>query len=228
MIRDQFTLGVSWLFLFSRERSVSVLQHRLLTEIIKRFTNPDREGRPFIVAIDGLGGAGKSTFVHDLANALKKVCTINVLHMDDYIVESEKRYNTGYDEWFEYYYLQWDIACIKNFLEKVHGKAQELTLPFYNRTTNTVVNINKVFAANSILLLEGVFLQRKDWRKFYDYTIFLECPLEIRKERVLKRDTYIGDVSAITKKYEKRYWIAEDYYLTKEQPLQQADCIWLA
>jgi len=45
---------------------------------------------------------------------------------------------------------------------------------------------------------------------------------------VLKRDTYIGNVSAIMNKYEKRYWIAEDYYLTKEQPLQQADCIWLA
>lgn len=207
---------------------MSIVQHRVTTEIMKRLNSPDREGKPLIVAIDGLGGAGKTTFVNDLANTLKKVSTINVLHMDDYIVEREKRYNTGYDEWFEYYYLQWDVACIKNFLEKVQGNAQELTLPFYNRTTNTVVNIKKVFEPNSMLLIEGVFLQRKDWRSFYDYTIFLECPLEIRKERVLKRDTYIGNVSAIMNKYEKRYWIAEDYYLTKEQPLQQADCIWLA
>ncbi|MFJ7668712.1 uridine kinase [Lysinibacillus sp. NPDC097195] len=158
------------------------MKDQITAEIMKRFNSPDRDARPLIVAIDGLGGAGKTTFVNELATTLKKECTINVLHMDDYIVESEKRYNTGYDQWFEYFYLQWDVACIKNFLEKVHGNVQEFTLPFYHSATNTVFNITREFIANSILLVEGVFLQRNEWRKFYDYTIFLECPLELRKK----------------------------------------------
>lgn len=86
--------------------------------------------------------------------------------------------------------------------------------------------MQSVFPPNSILLIEGVFLQRHEWEQFYDYTVFLECSLEIRKERVLKRDSYIGDELAILKKYKQRYWMAEQYYLEKESPLQKANIIW--
>ncbi|MFJ7648693.1 uridine kinase [Lysinibacillus sp. NPDC097279] len=201
---------------------------QVTTEVIKRFNSLDRGQRPLIVAIDGLGGAGKTTVVKELVGTLENEYIINVLHIDDYIVESEKRYNTGNEEWFEYYFLQWDIELIKKCLLKIHNNHQELTLPFYNRATNTVINSKRLFVSNSILLIEGVFLQRNEWREFYDYTIFLECPKHVREERVLKRDSYIGDVSAIRKKYEERYWVAEDYYLTKEQPLQKADLLWHA
>ncbi|MFJ7663531.1 P-loop NTPase fold protein [Lysinibacillus sp. NPDC097162] len=201
---------------------------QVTTEIMKRFNSPERGERPLIVAIDGLGGVGKTTFVNKLASALENDCVVNVLHIDDYIVESEKRYNTGNEEWFEYYYLQWDIKFIKESLLKIHNGHLDLTLPFYNRAMNTVINSKKHFVLNSILLIEGVFLQRNEWRRFYDYTIFLECPKHVREERVLKRDSYIGDVSAIRKKYESRYWVAEEYYLKKEVPLQKADIIWHA
>ncbi|MGE7842567.1 P-loop NTPase fold protein [Lysinibacillus sp. NPDC093712] len=201
---------------------------QVITEVIKRFNSLDRGQRPLIVAIDGLGGAGKTSFVSKLASALKNDCMVNILHIDDYIVESEKRYNTGNEEWFEYYYLQWDIKFIKECLLKIHNGHQELTLPFYNRTTNSVINSKKLFVSNSILLIEGVFLQRNEWRRFYDYTIFLECPRHVREKRVLKRDSYIGDVSAIRMKYENRYWVAEEYYLKKEVPLQKTDIIWHA
>ncbi len=64
---------------------------------MKRYCGSDWGERPFIVAIDGLGGAGKTTFVKELVSMLENACTIHVLHIDDYIVESEKRYNTGYE-----------------------------------------------------------------------------------------------------------------------------------
>lgn len=195
--------------------------------IINEFDRQCCKERPFIVAIDGLGGAGKTTFVKELIIELRSTCTVNVLHIDDLIVEREKRYNTAFDEWYEYYYLQWNIEFIKNeLLLKLHNNVQELTLPFYDKSTNSTVNKKVLMPPNSILLIEGVFLQRNEWRGFYDYTIFLECPRVVREERVLKRDLYIGDSKARVRKYEKRYWVAEEYYLKKENPLQQADKIW--
>lgn len=127
---------------------------QVTNEIMKRYCSSDPRERPFIVAIDGLGGAGKTTFVKELVSMLENACTIHVLHIDDYIVESEKRYNTGYEEWYEYYYLQWDIAYIKYCFSKIHKDYQELTLPFYNRETNTIINKQRVFPPNSILLID--------------------------------------------------------------------------
>lgn len=61
------------------------------------------EFRPFIVAIDGLSGAGKTTLANELKSSMNHVVMI---HIDDHIVEKSKRYNTRHDEWFEYYQLQ--------------------------------------------------------------------------------------------------------------------------
>ena len=45
-----------------------------------------------------------------------------IFHIDDHIVERNKRYHTGYEEWYEYYYLQWDIA----YLQKKFFKSYKL------------------------------------------------------------------------------------------------------
>jgi len=80
--------------------------------------------------------------------------------------------------------------------------------------------------ANSILLVEGIFLQREAWRAYFDYVIYLNCPREIREQRTLKRDTYIGDLAARLHKYETRYWPAEAYYLHTIKPIENADLIY--
>ncbi|QDQ00390.1 uridine kinase [Lysinibacillus fusiformis] len=197
----------------------------VINEIIHKF-NGRAKNRAFIVAIDGLGGAGKTTFVKLLEDGLKRICPVNVIHIDDHIVESNKRYNTGFAEWYEYYYLQWDIELIKNdILKKLHCNNTEILLPFYDSSTNLITNRKVAIAADSILLIEGIFLQRNEWRSFYDYTLFLECSRTTREERVLSRDSYIGDLQARIDKYKRRYWQAEAHYMKKENPTQKADKI---
>lgn len=85
-------------------------------EIIQRFKWRTATDRPFIVAIDGLGGAGKSTIAHHLVEELQSICTVTLIHIDNHIVERCKRYDTGHEEWFEYYYLQWDIESLKKII----------------------------------------------------------------------------------------------------------------
>ncbi|WP_235616316.1 uridine kinase [Lysinibacillus parviboronicapiens] len=165
--------------------------------------------------------------MQELEDRLKRNSLVNVIHIDDHIVESNKRYNTGFAEWYEYYYLQWNIELIKkDILKKLHCNKTEILLLFYDRTTNLMTNRKMVVATDSILLIEGIFLQRHEWRKFYDYTLFLQCSRTIREERVLSRDSYIGDLHARMDKYKSRYWQAEAYYMKKENPLQQADKIY--
>ncbi|MDM5246087.1 kinase [Lysinibacillus sp. G4S2] len=200
--------------------------HEIKNDIIKQFKARSAKERPFIVAIDGLGGAGKSTIANKLAEELKIICAVELIHIDNHIVERNKRYNTGYDEWYEYYYLQWDIDFIKHhvFLQ-LHNYNLELKLPFYDQSTDVSCNKKITLAANSILIVEGIFLLRSEWRSFYDYSLYIECPKTVREERVLQRDVYIGDFRTRLNKYRRRYWPAEEYYLEKEDPLAVADRI---
>ena len=50
-------------------------------------------GNRFILGVDGLSRSGKTTFVNKLSHMLQeKNIPICVFHMDDYIVERNKRY----------------------------------------------------------------------------------------------------------------------------------------
>ncbi|KOP82669.1 uridine kinase [Bacillus sp. FJAT-21945] len=183
--------------------------------------------RPFIVAFDGLSGVGKTTLVHRIDRELRNNgCKVVIIHIDDHIVERNKRYDTGYEEWYEYYYLQWDVNLLSTDLfRKLHNNKNDLILPFYNHSEDTLT-LKKISIPNdSIILIEGIFLLRKEWRSFYDYTIFLDCPRDVRYERVLKRDSYIGDYQERLNKYKRRYWPGEGYYLEGDNPIGLADLV---
>ena len=201
---------------------------KITDELVKRFFNRSKQERPFIVALDGLSGAGKTTLVQKLERELNAHdCKVTIFHIDDHIVERQKRYNTGYEEWYEFYRLQWDVEKLRlNLFEGIYRNIGEITLPFYDKSNDTHSTYSKVIETDSIVLIEGIFLQRKEWRPYYEFVIYLDCSREKRYERELNRDTYIGDKQNIVDKYNRRYWPGEDYYLKVENPLGNADMIW--
>ena len=76
-----------------------------------------------------------------------------------------------------------------------------------------------------IVIVEGVFLQRKETWDLFDYIIYLDLSREIRLQRVAERDKYIGSKEQIMDKYEKRYLPAEDYYINEYKPVENADYV---
>ncbi|WP_313800785.1 kinase [Cytobacillus sp.] len=195
--------------------------------ILNQYVARTSKKRPFIVAIDGLSGSGKTTLVHQIGNELRdNDCKVFIIHIDDHIVERSRRYDTGFDEWYEYYFLQWDIEKLSTqFFQKLHNNSKEVSLPFYDQSTDSLTTRQLSFTNNTVILIEGIFLQRKEWKSFYDYILFLKCPREVRCERVLKRDMYIGDLEKRQNKYKRRYWPGEDYYLQAVKPIVHADIV---
>ncbi|KAB2860259.1 MAG: uridine kinase, partial [Exiguobacterium chiriqhucha] len=179
------------------------------------------QGRPFLVAIDGLSGAGKTTMVEQLRGIATNEM---VLHIDDFIVERHRRYATGQSEAMEYYALQWDVELLVETLFKPLREGQtNLTLPYYERDQDAVNMRTIEIAPNTLVLIEGIFLLRDEWRPYFDYIVYLDCPREVRYERVLNRDTYIGNLSERLAKYERRYWPGEAHYLETVDPKSHAN-----
>ncbi|MFJ7972069.1 kinase [Psychrobacillus sp. NPDC096389] len=200
---------------------------QITNSILERMKHLSELNRPRIIGIDGLSGAGKTTItetiIKELTNAAYEVA---VIHIDDLIVERAKRYNTGHPEWYEYYSLQWDVQEIKEkLLEAVYKEFSHLNLKYYDKENDRCYMKSINLEQCNVLLIEGIFLQRKDWKKFFDFMIYLDCPENIRYKRVLQRDAYIGNMSERLEKYKRRYWIAEEYYLQEENPIENADIV---
>ncbi|KLA31670.1 kinase [Bacillus cereus] len=174
----------------------------------------------FILGIDGLSRSGKTTFVTNLKeNMQQESIPFHIFHIDDHIVERNKRYHTGYEEWYEYYYLQWDIESLRQkFFQKLQNETK-LKLPFYNNETDSSEMKKVQIPIVGVIVIEGVFLQRKEWREFFHYMVYLDCP---RETRFLRESE---ETQKNLSKFENRYWKAEDYYLESETPQKRANLV---
>lgn len=181
---------------------------------------PLDKGQRFILGIDGLSRSGKSTLTRALEEQMhKKNIPCFTIHIDDHIVERKHRYNTGQQEWREYYFLQWDIVGLAENLFHLVKTETQLTLPFYHEKLDLQIMREVRIPDKCVIVIEGVFLQRKDWRSFFDFVVYLECDRELRLSREAEETKINID------KFSNRYWPAEDHYLAEEQPLRKADLI---
>lgn len=99
------------------------------------------------------------------------------------------------------------------------GGADQIYLPFYDQEDDTHTELTINLPRRGVILIEGVFLQRKEWRGFYDYVVYLDCP----KNKRFSRETKSARMEH--ERYKNRYWKAEDYYLKMESPAKQANLV---
>ncbi|MFC0214144.1 kinase [Paenibacillus chartarius] len=172
----------------------------------------------FIVGIDGLSRSGKTTYVEQIRPLLENNHPVHVFHLDDYIVSRKHRYDTGYEPWYEYFQLQWDVdGFTNNFFQKLKV-SRKLELQRYISESDSHVLQLCELQDLCVIIVEGVFLQREEWKPYFDYVIYLDCP---RDKRFLRENPAARlDID----KFEKRYWAAEEVYLRLE-PAKQADLV---
>ncbi|EEM16559.1 MULTISPECIES: kinase [Bacillus] len=174
----------------------------------------------FILGIDGLSRSGKTTLVKQLEDELKqKDIPFHIFHIDDHIVERSKRYNTKHEEWYEYYQLQWDVEWLQQHLFHKLRMANQLNIPFYDHQTDFCEMRELIIPNPCVIVIEGIFLQRKEWREYFDYMVYLDCP---REQRFLRENE---ETQKNLLKFEHRYWKAEDFYLKTEFPKQNANLV---
>ncbi len=95
----------------------------------------------------------------------------HIFHIDDHIVERNKRYNTGFGEWYEYYYLQWDIEWLRQkFFQKLQNETR-LKLPFYHDEVDLCEMKKVQIPIVGVIVIEGVFSSEKNGEIFSLYGV---------------------------------------------------------
>lgn len=196
-----------------------------IIDAIKKLVEPNKT---VIIGIDGLGGSGKSTISEVIKNTLinDDINTV-LLHIDDFIHPRNVRYNENYEEWECYKYLQWRYDyLIKEIIKPVKkGRAFSGKIEIYDKENDTYIMQDLEIPLGTVVIIEGIFLQRKELAGIFDYMVYIDVSEKERLERVIKRDSYIGDEGQIRKKYENRYFPAERKYTDSYSPRDNADIV---
>jgi uridine kinase len=177
-------------------------------------------GERWILGIDGLSRSGKTTIAHKLCRVLQeRGVPVRLLHLDDHIARRSRRYDTGHEPWFEYYQLQWDVEWLGRQLFQKLKAADWLWLPFYNKDDDAHDMRTVEFPGSCVIVVEGVFLQRREWSGYFDHIVYLDCPRNVRLSRESEQ------ARSNMEKFATRYWPAEEYYGKTIVPEETADLV---
>lgn len=153
--------------------------HQQIEEKIKSFTAP--LGRSLIIAISGYGGSGKSTLAAELQQQLGNA---QVISSDDFIIN---RCAERTADWSSY-----DRPRLRKQVLEPASCSQAIRYQIYDWENNQLDKWRSV-PKSKYLLIEGVSILHPDLRHFYDYAIWMDCPLDIATKRGIQRDREWGN-----------------------------------
>jgi len=78
-----------------------------------------------------------------------------------------------------------------------------------------------------VLVVEGVFLFKKELRELFDVKVWLDVSFETAMERVTlrPRDQRYGNAEAIRERYSNRFFPTQRYHMHRDKPKMQADYV---
>ena len=169
---------------------------------------------PQLVALSGPDCAGKSTLAVDVCKQLDRLdltMRVKLLSMDAFLIPRHLR-TPKTPEFKEYFECAFDYPTLVEMLKTVRYPMPPVDPNSVARDTLDIV------------LVEGVFLLRKELYQWWDLTVWLEVDTSVIMNRAVKRDKeYFGDERTVRRVYENRCLPAQDYHIRRDLPKQNAD-----
>jgi phosphoglycolate phosphatase-like HAD superfamily hydrolase/uridine kinase len=202
---------------------LTVFDRRLpiFEKILDSINEQKPKDRPFVIVINGIDGAGKTTFSEALATYLQnKNIPTQLIHLDDFHNPKAVRY-AGTDQADNYYNKSFNLdLIIDKLLNPIYqDKSLSLKLKTLDLQTDDYTN-ERTYSVKpeTIVIFEGVFLFRRDLSPYIDLKVFLNILFAESKKRAVVRDP-----QAYVEKYDVKYLPAQQKYLTLYPPDQIAD-----
>jgi hypothetical protein len=176
-----------------------------LSDVVQRLRGaaPDVVGRPRLVAVDGRGGAGKSTLVERIRAV---VPASGVVHTDDVA------WNQAFFDWGE--------LMVEHVLRPLRrGEAVEFRPPAW--VEHGRPGAIRVPAGADVVWIEGTGIIREEFAPWIDASIWVQGDLDEQERRLVARD---GDSAA--QRQHVADWLAEELPLMlREQPWRRATVV---
>lgn len=181
---------------------------------------------PALIAMDGVDGAGKTTFASKLAPAVERAGRPAVIvHEDDFLAPREVRYRLGRESPQGYFRDSYDLAAlIARVLDPVRpgGNRRVQRRVFNYRTDSPVEASVEEVPTNGVVIVEGLFLHRDELVTLWDWSVLLDVPFTETVRRMAHRDGSHPDPEHPTM---RRYVEGQRIYLAACRPRERATLV---
>ena len=183
----------------------------LVVAISSGLADPTHRVVALLVAIDGLGGAGKSTFANDLARRLR-ACQISaeIVHMDDFYLPSTQRPQVEQQE--NQIGSAFDWQRLRDQVLTPLSLGQRVVYQRYDWSADELADWIPL-TATAVVIVEGVYTLRHELRSYYDFSVWVDCPRAVRLARGIARDG-----KEARRQWEEEWMPQEDRYLASQLP----------
>ncbi|HET6301394.1 uridine kinase [Microbacterium sp.] len=204
---------------------VTTLWRELRDEVRRRYP-----GGRVIVAVDGIDGAGKTMFADGLGEVFRDSGTAAFrASIDGFHRPRVARYARGRMSPEGFYRDSYDYATFRRVLIDPFrdgaqtGATTGFQLAAFDVARDAPVESEWVTGPlDAVLIVDGIFLHRPELRDLWDWSLWLDVPLEVAYERMAKRDGADPDPNA---RSNSRYVQGQEIYLREADPRAAASVI---
>ena len=165
----------------------------------------------FVIALAGFGGAGKSTAADKLATGLGDTV---VIPLDQFITNHLAERSPDWDG------FDW-ARLIEQVLKPIHEGRKTITYGVYDWPRNKVTE-DRTIQLPKYIIIEGCGLIRDQLKEYFDFSIWIDTPLEVASQRGSTRDRKEYNVDH--DQFWKEIWVPNDKdYFDKYQPAANVD-----
>jgi uridine kinase len=178
------------------------------------------------VGIDGVDGAGKTTFADRLAQVLEAIGVVVIrASVDGFHNPRDVRYARGKESPEGFYRDSYDYAAFRRELIEPlgpGGSGRYRRAVFDVKTDQPVDKPLETAPRAGVLLVDGIFLHRPELRGAWDLTVFLDVPFEQSFRRMAQRDGSDPNPLSVLN---RRYFLGQKLYLDECTPQTRASIL---
>ncbi|MET9245045.1 uridine kinase [Nonomuraea sp. NPDC003709] len=185
-------------------------------------------GGRVLVGIDGFTASGKTSFGHELAEEIVKAGRPALrATLDDFKKPWKDRHLYDRESGEGYYRNAYDYEAVKRLLLEPGRSVEAVSCALCGIDPLTQIDHSGTttpLAADSVVVVDGVFAFRPEIDKYWDLRIWMDVDAELSVRRGAERDQdWAG--SEAESIHRNRYLVAERIYLEETDPLRRMDVV---
>ena len=180
-----------------------------------------------VAAISGIDAAGKTTLARQVAHDLEsRGLRAALIHLDSWHAPPQDRFGPSRSPEHFYRNAFRLPELFDRLVEPLRRKGSlKLTVDLIRLPGNVPYSHTYDFRNVEVILLEGIFLLKRELRPRYDLSFWLDCPFDVALRRALGRNQEWMSAAEIVRDYTDLYFPAQRLHLERDRPHDAADLV---